>query len=66
MSSGLTFDLIVIAFGLANAIIDHRQYATLSAAVLLSGIVPSVIASMWFQPNSARNPRRDGGDLMPH
>jgi Kef-type K+ transport system membrane component KefB len=58
MSSGLTFDLIVIAFGLSNGIIDKSQYAALSSAVLLSGIVPSVVASLWFQPVAAQLPTK--------
>jgi Kef-type K+ transport system membrane component KefB len=60
MSSGLTFDLIVVGFGISAGIIDRSQYAALSAAVILSGVLPSVAASLWFQPKGAGLPTAGG------
>lgn len=50
MSSGLTFGSIVSLFGLNEGIIDREQYSVLVTAVVASGLVPTVIAQLWFQP----------------
>jgi len=51
MSTGLTFGTISALFGLANHIIDQRQYTVLVTAVIGSAVVPTLIAQRWFQPS---------------
>lgn len=55
MSTGLTFGTISSLYGLTNHYIDSNQYSVLVAAVILSAIVPTVIAQKWFFPVDAFN-----------
>lgn len=55
MSTGLTFGSICALFGLTNGIIDREQYTVLVAAVVLSAVVPTMIAQKWYQPSLAAN-----------
>src|SRR6266478_3343795 len=50
MSTGLTFGSISALFGLTNHIIDQQQYTILVTAVILSAVVPTLIAERWFRP----------------
>lgn len=50
MSTGLTFGTISALFGYTNKIIDQEQYTILVTAVILSAVVPTMIAQRWFQP----------------
>jgi Kef-type K+ transport system membrane component KefB len=50
MCTGLTFGSISALFGLTNRIIDQEQYTILVTAVILSAVVPTLIAERWFQP----------------
>jgi Kef-type K+ transport system membrane component KefB len=50
MSTGLTFGSISALYGLTNNIIDQQQYTVLVTAVILSAVVPTLIAQRWFQP----------------
>jgi len=50
MSTGLTFGSISALFGYTNKIINQEQYAILLTAVILSAVVPTIIAQKWFQP----------------
>jgi Kef-type K+ transport system membrane component KefB len=50
MSTGLTFGTISALFGLQNKIIDQRQYSILVTVVILSAIVPTLIAQRYFEP----------------
>jgi Kef-type K+ transport system membrane component KefB len=50
MSTGLTFGTISALFGLANRIISQQQYTVLVTAVILSAVVPTLIAQKWFLP----------------
>ena len=50
MSTGLTFDTISALFGLTNKIINREQYTILVTAVILSAVVPTLIAQKWFKP----------------
>jgi Kef-type K+ transport system membrane component KefB len=59
MSTGLTFGTISALFGLTNKIIDQRQYTVLVTVVILSAVVPTVIAQRWFQPNL----KKEDGDV---
>jgi Kef-type K+ transport system membrane component KefB len=51
MSTGLTFGTISALFGLTNKIINQEQYTILVTAVILSAVVPTIIAQKWFQPD---------------
>jgi Kef-type K+ transport system membrane component KefB len=51
MSTGLTFGTISALFGLTNHIIDQTQYTILVTVVILSAIVPTLIAQTFFQPH---------------
>lgn len=51
MATGLTFGTISALFGLTNKIIDQSQYTILVTVVILSAIVPTLIAQKFFQPS---------------
>lgn len=50
MSTGLTFGTISALYGLSNHYIDNTQYSVLVATVILSAVVPTIIAENWFFP----------------
>jgi Kef-type K+ transport system membrane component KefB len=50
MSTGLTFGTISALFGLTNNIITQRQYTVLVTVVILSAVVPTLIAQRFFAP----------------
>ncbi len=50
MATGLTFGTISALFGLNNKIIDQSQYTVLVTVVILSAIVPTLIAQRFFHP----------------
>jgi Kef-type K+ transport system membrane component KefB len=52
MSTGLTFGTISALFGLNNGIIDREQYTILVTGVVLSAVVPTLIAQQFFQPSA--------------
>jgi hypothetical protein len=47
----LTFGTISSLYGLNAGIIDQTQFSLLVSVVVLSAIVPTVIAQRWFSPN---------------
>jgi Kef-type K+ transport system membrane component KefB len=51
MSTGLTFGTISALFGLRNGLIDQAQYTVLVTTVILSAVVPTVIATTFFEPH---------------
>jgi Kef-type K+ transport system membrane component KefB len=51
MSTGLTFGTISSLYGLQAGIIDKTQFSLLITVVVLSAIVPTVIAQRFFQPD---------------
>ncbi len=53
MSTGLTFGTISALYGLSHELITQDQYAVLVTAVILSAIVPTLIAERWFDPGGA-------------
>ena len=59
MSTGLTFGTISSLYGLNAGIIDETQFSLLVAVVVLSAIVPTVIAQRFFQPDAAEEARRE-------
>lgn len=50
MATGLTFGTISALFGLNNKIIDQSQYTILVTVVILSAVLPTLIAQQFFQP----------------
>jgi len=50
MSTGLTFGTISALYGLSHELISRDQYAILVTAVILSAIVPTLVAERWFDP----------------
>ncbi|GIU93940.1 MAG: potassium transporter Kef [Gaiellaceae bacterium] len=54
MSTGLTFGTIASLYGLNAGIVDRTQFSLLVTVVVLSAVVPTVIAERWFQPDVDR------------
>ena len=52
MSTGLTFGTISALFGLTNGIIDQTAYTILVTVVVLSAVVPTLIATTFFEPRA--------------
>jgi Kef-type K+ transport system membrane component KefB len=52
MSTGLTFGTIASLYGLNAHIIDRTQFSLLVGVVVMSAIVPTVIAQHFYQPDS--------------
>ncbi|MGO9274703.1 MAG: cation:proton antiporter [Terriglobia bacterium] len=50
MATGLTFGTISALFGLTHGLIDQSQYSVLVTVVILSAIVPTLIAERFFRP----------------
>ncbi len=59
MSTGLTFGTISSLYGFNAGIIDRTQFSLLIAIVVLSAIVPTVIAQRFFQPHAEHERERD-------
>lgn len=59
MSTGLTFGTISALYGLNAGIIDKTQFSLLVTVVVLSAVVPTVIAERWFLPDVEREQRID-------
>lgn len=51
MSTGLTFGTISALFGLTHHVITRDQYTVLVTVVILSALVPTVIAQQFFRPS---------------
>ena len=59
MSTGLTFGTISSLYGLQTGIIDETQFSLLVSVVVLSAILPTVVAQRFFQPRAEEEARRD-------
>lgn len=53
MGTGLTFGTISSLFGLNNHIIDQRQYTILVTVVILSAVLPTLLAQQYFEPTES-------------
>ncbi len=53
MSTGLTFGTIAALYGLTNGYIDRPTYTILVTVVILSAVVPTLIATTFFEPEPA-------------
>lgn len=51
MSTGLTFGSISALFGLTHGYIDRGQYSILVTVVILTALIPRVIAQAVFRPS---------------
>jgi len=60
MATGLTFGTISALFGLTHGYIDQSQYTTLVTVVILSAVVPTLIAERFFRPEVELAPDRPG------
>ena len=52
MATGLTFGSIAALFGLTHQLIGKTQYTELVTVVILSALVPTIIAQQLFQPGT--------------
>ena len=52
MSTGLTFGTISALFGFEHGVITQQQYTVLVTVVILSAVVPTLIAQRWFEPTA--------------
>ena len=52
MSTGLTFGSISALFGYTHGFVDRTQYSVLVTVVVLTALVPTLIAQTLFQPRS--------------
>jgi Kef-type K+ transport system membrane component KefB len=50
MATGLTFGTIASLFGLTNGYIDQAKYTILVTTVILSAVVPTLVATTFFAP----------------
>lgn len=60
LSTGLTFGSIAALYGLSHGLINRDQYAILVTAVILSAVVPSLIAEQWFSPRASQAQPQEG------
>ena len=59
MSTGLTFGTISSVFGYQSGYIDKAQFSVLIITVILSAIVPTVIAQRFFTPELLEEVREE-------
>jgi len=59
MSTGLTFGTISSLYGLNAGIIDKTQFSLLVTVVVLSAIVPTAIAQVFFSPGHISDIERE-------
>jgi Kef-type K+ transport system membrane component KefB len=50
MSTGLTFGTISSLYGLNAGIIDQTQFSVLVTVMVLTAILPTLVAQCWFSP----------------
>ncbi len=50
MSTGLTFGLMAVMFGLKAGYLDQAQYSILTGVLIASAVIPTFIAQKWFAP----------------
>ncbi len=58
MSTGLTFGSISALFGLTNHYITSFQYSVLVTVVIMSAVIPTLIAQTFFQPKASDSRER--------
>ena len=60
MATGLTFGTISSLYGLNHGYIDRAQYTALVTVVILTAIVPTIIAQVLFHPAEHVEPELTG------
>jgi glutathione-regulated potassium-efflux system ancillary protein KefC len=65
MSTGLTFGSISALFGLNHGVIDEAQYSYLVATVILSAVIPTLVANAFFVPRHLLPTTGAGGSAIP-
>lgn len=67
MATGLTFGSIAALYGLTNNLIDQSQYSILVTVVILSALIPTLIAQQFFHPahDDARDETAGEEDFIP-
>ena len=55
MSTGLTMGTISSMYGLSSGILNQAQFSVLVAAVVVSAVLPTFIATKWFYPSHVMN-----------
>ncbi len=55
MSTGLTFGTIAALYGLSHNLINQSQYTYLVATVIVSAVIPTIIANAFFLPKNLIN-----------
>ena len=56
MATGLTFGTISSLYGLTHHYIDQAQYTTLVTVVILTAVVPTIVAQAFFHPQEFVDP----------
>ena len=60
MATGLTFGTISSLYGLTHHYIDQAQYTTLVTVVILTALVPTIVAQTFFHPAELVDPEERG------
>jgi Kef-type K+ transport system membrane component KefB len=60
MATGLTFGTISSLYGLTHHYINQAQYTTLVTVVILTAVVPTIIAQTFFHPSGLVDPEERG------
>jgi Kef-type K+ transport system membrane component KefB len=60
MATGLTFGTISSLYGLTHHYIDQSQYTTLVTVVILTALVPTIVAQAFFHPKEFVRPEDIG------
>lgn len=53
MSTGLTFGTIASLYGLQAGILSETQFSLLVTTVIMTAVIPTIIAQRWFGPTAA-------------
>jgi Kef-type K+ transport system membrane component KefB len=60
MATGLTFGTISSLYGLTHHYLDRAQYTTLVTVVILTAVVPTILAQTFFSPKDLVDPEERG------
>jgi Kef-type K+ transport system membrane component KefB len=60
MATGLTFGTISSLYGLTHHYIDKAQYTALVTVVILTAVVPTIVAQAFFHPREIVDPEERG------
>jgi Kef-type K+ transport system membrane component KefB len=66
MATGLTFGSISALFGLTHGYIDQSQYTILVTVVILSAVVPTLIAERFFRPELESEAAKGQQPVLPN